>query len=151
MLVFRTSVEFGLSNQDLGDFCHLCQLDSIDFAQFKPISYIFVGRILIPFLGHFRTTESVTDRRRSDEMQANHGVTPGKAFLPDRMVNSIALEHIYSLYIASGRTCSEFHERQSQFSHSCVVSREGVYMSLYAPDWGSKWEDLAQLVPSNSL
>ena len=49
MLVFRTTVEFGVPNPDLRDFGHMCVLDSINFAQFKPISYISVGRLFIPF------------------------------------------------------------------------------------------------------
>ena len=121
MLVFRTTVEFGVTNPDLRDWGHMCVLDSITFAQFKPISYTFVGRSVIPFLGHFGTAKSVTDQRSSAEIQANQGVTRSKGFPPDPMGNTIALEHIYCLYIASGRTCSESHERHSQLSDFCDV------------------------------
>ena len=121
MLVFRTTVEFGATNPDLRDLGHVYVLDKINFAQFKPISYISKGRVVIPCLGHVGTAESLTDRRRSTRMPANHEVIRSKGIAHNRMVNFIALDHIYRLYIASGRTLGESHERQFQFSHFCGV------------------------------
>ena len=143
MLVFRTNVEFWVTNLGFGDLGHMCVLDSINFAQFKPISYIFVGRVVTPFLGHFGTAESLMDRRCSAKMAAKHGAIRGKDLAHDPMVNSIGLDHIYRLYFVSGRTCGDSPERQSQFFHFCGVCSEGVHMSVYAPDWGSKWGDHA--------
>ena len=133
MLVFRTTVVFGLTNPDSRDFGYMCVLHSINFAQCKPISYISVGRVVIPFLGHFGTAESLTDRRRSAETSASHQVISCKGIAHDPLVNSIALDHIYRLYIASGRTCGESHDRQSQFSEFlwCML-RGGPYISLCA-------------------
>ena len=121
MLVFLTTVEFGVTNPNLRDLGYMCVLHSINFAQFKPISYISVGRVVIPFLGHFGTAESLTDQHRHAQTPANHGVIRGKGLAHAPLVNSIALDHIYGLYIANGRTCGESHERQSQFSHFCGV------------------------------
>ena len=90
MLVFRTTVEFGVTNPDWRDLGYMCVLDSFKFAQFKPISHIFVGRVVIPFLGHFGTAESLMDRRCSAEMAANHGAICGKGFAHAPVVNSIA-------------------------------------------------------------
>ena len=38
MLVFRTTVGLGVTISDLRDLGHMCVLNSINFAQFKPIS-----------------------------------------------------------------------------------------------------------------
>ena len=122
MLLFRTTVELGVTNPDLGDLGHMCVLDSINFAQLMPITYISVGRVVIPFFCHFRTAESLTDRHRNAKMPANQGVIRCKSLAHDWMMNSIALDQIYRLYIARGRTCGESHERQSQFSHFCGKS-----------------------------
>ena len=76
--MFRTTEEFRVTNPDLRDFGHMCVMDSINFAQCKPMSYISVGRVVIPFLGHLGTAESLTDWRRNAEMPENHGVIRGK-------------------------------------------------------------------------
>ena len=131
-------MEFGVTNPDLKDLGHICVLDSINFAQFKPMSYISVGRVVIPSLGHPGTAKSLMDRRRSAQMPANHGVIRSKGFVHDPIVNSIALDHICRTYIASRRTCGTFHERQSKISHFCGACSKGVRESLYAPDWGAK-------------
>ena len=68
----------------------MCVLDSINFAQFKPISYISVRRVVIPLLGHFGTAESLINRRCSARMAANHAAIRGKGFAHAPMVNSIA-------------------------------------------------------------
>ena len=144
-------MEFGVTNPDLRDLGHMCVLDSINFAQFKLMSYISVGTVAIPFLGHFGTAESLTDRHRSAGIPANHGVISGQGFVRDPRVNSIALDHIYRTYIASGSTRGTSHGRQSQISHFCVACWEGVHKSLYAPDWGAILGDHPQMVPSNRV
>ena len=133
--MFQTTVELGVTDLDFGDLGHMCVLDSINFAQFMPITYILVGRIVIPFFGHFGTAKSLTDRHRSAKMPANQGVIRRKGLAHETMMNSKALDHIYRLFIASGRTCGESNERLSQFSGFCGVCLEGAQMSLYAPDW----------------
>ena len=132
MLVFRTTVQFGATNPDLRDLGHVYVLDSIHVAQFKPISYISGGRIVIPFLYHFGTAESLTDRRRSARMPANHGVIRGKGLADDPMVKSIALDHIYRLYIASGRTCRIPRVPIPIFPHLWCTLRGVTYVSLCA-------------------
>ena len=94
MLVFRTTVEFGVTHRALRDLGHMCVIDSINFAQFKPISYILIRRVVIPFLGHFGTAESLTDRRHSATIAANHKVRRGKGLAHEQVMNSIALDHI---------------------------------------------------------
>ena len=78
MFVSRSTVELRVTNPDLIDLDHLCLLDSINFAQFRPISYVSVGSVVLPFLGHLRTAKSLTDRHRSAQMPGIHGVIGGK-------------------------------------------------------------------------
>ena len=94
-------MEFGVTYLDLRDLAHMCVMDSINFPQCKPMSYISVGRGVIPFSGRFGMAESPTDRRRSAQMRGNHGVIRGKSLAHDPMGNSIALDHIYRKFPTS--------------------------------------------------
>ena len=110
-------MEFGVTNPDLGDFGHMCALYSINFARIVPMSYIFVGRFVLPFLGRFGTPESVTNQRNSKVWPSRYGVIRGKGLAHDPNVTSMALDQVYRSYSARRSIYGAPHERRSRISH----------------------------------
>ena len=106
-----------MTNPDFRDMGHTCALYGINFARIMPMSYISVGRVVMPILGHFGTPESLTDRRHGIEMPVRYGVICGNGFAHDPVVTSMALDQVYRSYSASGRIYGASHERRSQISH----------------------------------
>ena len=129
----------------------MCVLYGMKFAHIVHRSYIIVGRLVIPNLGHFGSPGSLTNWYHSGKMPLNHEAICYKGLPHDLMMKSIALIHIYCTYIASGSTFVTSHDCQSQISHFCGACWERVHKSVYAPDWEAKWGDHPHMVPSNSV
>ena len=109
----------------------MCVLYGLNFAHIVHRSYIIVGRLVIPNLGHFGSPGSLTNWYHSGKMPLSHDAICYKGLPHDLMMKSRALNHIYRTYIASGRTCSTSHDCHPEFPVFVVhVGRGSISLSM---------------------